>query len=130
VTFGGQDTRMTTSRSNLVRLIAAVAGLSASVCFVVTYTRMSHLRFKFEHEGGSLISINEVLVQYASWLYLLPAITLPMGLWLIWRRPQAVATFEGLLSAAWLLALGLAGFCILSWQTQNVPTFSHMEWHY
>jgi hypothetical protein len=121
---------MTISRPNLVRLIAAVVGLTASVWFVVTYTQMSHLRFKFEHEGGRLIAINEVLVPYGSWLYLLPAIALPIGLWLICRRPNASATLEILLSATWLLALGLAGFCVLIWQVQNVPTFSHMEWHY
>jgi len=105
-------------------------GLTASAWFVVTYTRRSHLRFKFEHEGGMLIGFNEVLVPYCGWLYLLPVVALPIGLWLIWRRPQATATLEVLLSASWLLALGLAGFCVLIWQVQNVPTFSHMEWHY
>jgi hypothetical protein len=121
---------MTISRPNLVRLIAAVMGMTASVWFVVTYTDMSYSRFKFEHEGGRLIAINEVLVPYGSWLYLWPAIVLPIGLWLIYRRPNASATLEIVLSGTWLLALALAGFCILIWQVQNVPTFSHMEWHF
>jgi len=98
------------------------------VVFVVGYTHLSE--FKVEHEGGHLLAINEVLVPYSTWLYLLPAIALSVGLWLICRRPKAAATLEILLSVTWLLALGLAAFCILIWQAQNVPTFSHMEWHY
>ncbi|MCL4177149.1 MAG: hypothetical protein KJ072_05330 [Verrucomicrobia bacterium] len=121
---------MTISRVNLVRLIAAVVGLIASVWFVGAYTHFSHLRFKFEHEGGQLIAINEILVPYAAWLYVLPTVALPIGLWLVCRRPQAGAALEILLSFVWLLALGLTGFCILIWQVQNVPTFSHMEWHF
>ena|SRR5438046_7407877 len=121
---------MTISKPNLVRLIASVIGSTASVWFVVAYTRFSHFRFKFEHEGGQLNAINEVLVPHASWLYLLPVVALPIGLWLICCRPQATATFEILLSAIWLLSLGIAGFCVLIWQVQNVPTFSHMEWHF
>ena len=81
--LGRNVARMTISRPNLVRLIAAVMGLTASVWFVVTYTHYSHFRFKFEHEGGQLIAITEVLVPYGRWLYLLPTIALPIGLWLI-----------------------------------------------
>jgi hypothetical protein len=114
-----------------VRLIASVLGLLGSVWFVVNYTKASQLRFRIEHEGGSLIAINTVLVHYGTWLYVLPVISLALGLWwCICRRSQPSATFEILLSATWLLALGLAGFCLLSWQIQNVPIFSHMEWHY
>jgi hypothetical protein len=50
--------------------------------------------------------------------------------WCIRRRSAPSAAFEIMLSATWLLALALAGFCLLSWQIQNVPIFSHMEWHY
>lgn len=128
--FGGEVVRMTISRVNLVRLIAAVVALIASVWFVGAYTRFSHFRFKFEHEGGQLIAINEILVPYAGWLYVLPSVALPVGLWLICRHPKAGALLEILLSVVWLLAFGLAVFCILIWQVQNVPTFSHMEWHF
>ena len=129
-TFGGSVTRMTISKPNLVRLTAAVIGLAASVWFVVAYTHFSHSRFRFEHEGGQLSAINEVLVAYGSWLYVMPLVALPVGLWLVCWRPQATATLEILLSAIWLLALGLAGFSLLIWQLQNVPTFSHMEFHF
>jgi hypothetical protein len=63
---------MTISKPHFVRSIAALIGLAASVWFVVTYTHFSHFRFRFEHEGGSLNAINEVLVPYGNWLYVLP----------------------------------------------------------
>lgn len=118
---------MTFSRPNLVRLLAADIGLTASVWFVVNYTYVSHLRFKDERAGSSLGDIAEDLVAYSSWLYVLPLIALPIGLWFIFRRPRASATLEILLSATWLLALFLAAFCVLVWQGQYIRVGSLNE---
>lgn len=113
-----------------MRLLAAVIGSAMAVLFVVAYTRYSRWRFEYEHEGGRLIYVNELLVAYASWLYLLPMATVVAGLWLITRRSQAATSFEILMAVVWLVSLGLICFCLLSWQVQNVPTFSHMELHF
>lgn len=99
------------SKSSLVRLIASVIGLIGSVWFVVNYTKASQFRFKFEYEGGQLNAINSVLVHYSTWLYVLPVISIALGLWGICRRSHPCDALEILISAAWLLALGLAGFC-------------------
>lgn len=121
---------MIVSRPSVVRLVAAVIGLTASVWFVTSYTYMSHARFKFEHDGGQLTRANEILVSYCGWLYVFPVVLLLVGLWCILDRPEAAATFEILLSVIWLLALGLAAICLLTWQVQNVPTFGGMHWNF
>jgi hypothetical protein len=122
--------RVSFHRPNLVRLIAVVTALVASAWFVVVYTRFADFLFRFEHEGGRLSRITEILVGYGSWLYVLAPLFLFLGLFLLLRRPQAVTTLEVVLSLGWLLALGASGLCILAWQVQNVPVFSRMEWHW
>ena len=126
----GGTTRMTISKPNLVRLLAAVLGAAASAWFVVLYTQFSRFRFEFEHRGGQLTAINTEMSAFGQWLFALPILALALGLWLLVARPAAANAFEVVLSVTWLLALTLALFCILSWQVQNVPTFSHMEWHF
>ena len=123
-------TRMTISKPNLVRLLAAVFAAATSAWFVVLYTRFSKFRFEFEHRGGMLMNMNSALSDYGHWLLALPVVTLAIGVWLLVARPAAVTSFEIVLSITWLLAFALVLFCILAWQIQNVPTFSHMEWHY
>jgi TRAP-type uncharacterized transport system fused permease subunit len=121
---------MTISKPNLVRLIAAVIGAAASAWFVVHYTEFSRYRFEFEHRGGQLINANVALVAYGRWLYLLPVMALILGFWLLRARPDSAATFEALVAVTWLLTFAVAAFTVLLWQVQNVPTFSHMEWHF
>jgi len=121
---------MQISKSNLVRLFAAVLGSAGSLWFVVLYSYLSHLRFKFEHEYGHLKKVNQAFVDNGNWLFLLPVLALLIGLWLVCSRPKATVTFEILLSVIWLLSLALAAFCLVTWQIQNIPIFSHMEWHY
>lgn len=122
---------MSVSKTSLVRLIGAVTGATATVWFIETYTRISRFRFDFEHDNhGPLIGFIQLQLEYGNWLYLLPVAALAAGVWLLWRRPTALTAFEVVLSTIWLVSLGLAGLCILVWQAQNMPTFSHMEWHY
>ena len=121
---------MNISKPNLVRLLAAVLGAATSAWFVVTYTYFSHIRFKFEHRGGTLIALSENLAAYGEWLYVLPVLSLSLGLWLLLARPSYATAFEVILSVTWLVPFAFALLCILAWQIQNVPTFSHMEWHY
>ncbi|MCX5674014.1 MAG: hypothetical protein NTX87_03305 [Planctomycetota bacterium] len=113
-----------------MRLFAAVLGSAGSVWFVVVYSTYSHIRFKFDHEGGNLMLVSHAFLDHGNWLFLLPVLALPIGFWLVRSRPQATVTFEILLSVIWLLSLALAAFCLLMWQVQNIPIFSHMEWHY
>ena len=121
---------MAISKPNLVRLLAAVFAAAASAWFVVFYTHFSRFRFEFEHQGGQLTAINTALSAYGQWLFALPVLALALGSWLVVARPAAATAFEVVLSVTWLLAFTLALFCILSWQVQNIPTFSHMEWHF
>lgn len=123
-------TRMTISKPHLVRLLAAVLAAAVSAGFVVLYTRYSEFRFEFEHPGGTLMNMNSALSAYGHWLFALPVLTLAAGWWLLVARPAATTSFEIVVSVTWLLAFTVALFCILAWQTQNVPSFSHMEWHY
>src|SRR5687768_8805654 len=122
--------RMTISKPNFVRLLAAVLGSAASAWFVVLYTRFSRFRFEFEHEGGMLTAINTEMSAYGHWLFALPTLAFALGVWLLVVRPAAATAFEVVVSVTWLLAFTLALFCILSWQVQNIPTFSHMQWHF
>ena len=121
---------MTISKPNLVRLLAAVFAAATSAWFSVLYTHFSKFRFEFEHQGANLIVITEEMAAYGAWLFALPVMALIVGLWLLLARPAAATTFEAILAVTWVLAFALALFCILGWQVQNVPTFSHMEWHY
>jgi len=121
---------MAISKPNLVRLLAATIAAATSACFVVEYTRFSRLRFEFEHQGGILTAVNDFMSAHGQWTFALPVLALVLGLWVLLVRPSAAATFEAVVSTTWVLAFTVALFCILSWQIQNVPTFSHMEWHY
>ena len=121
---------MAVSKPNLIRLLSAVLGAATSVWFAVTYSRFSKFRFEFEPRGGILTNATTEMLAYGQWLFLLPVTALVLGVWLLFARPRAVATFEFVLCVTWLLALTIALCCILIWQAQNVPVFSHMEWHY
>jgi hypothetical protein len=88
------------------------------------------MRFEFDHQGGQLAVINEVLAAHSRCLFIIPVVALAVGLWLLWSRPQSQTTFEVLVSSVWLVSLAIAGFCLLTWQIQNIPVFSHMEWHF
>lgn len=119
------------SKPNLVRLLAAVIGQASLIWFVVTYTFTSRVRFEQEHgEPSRYKSLPEFFIDYSNWGYLFPIVSLASGLWLILRCPRWDATLEILLSATWLIGLGLAGLCLLGWQVQYVKIFSGMSWHY
>ncbi|MBM4020438.1 MAG: hypothetical protein FJ288_19325 [Planctomycetes bacterium] len=113
-----------------MRLFAAVVGSAGSVWFVGLFSVYSQIRFKFEHQGGNLMVVSRAFLHYANWLFVVPVVALAIGVWLVRSRPQATVTFEILLSVIWLLSLALAAFCLLMWQVQNIPIFSHMELHY
>ena len=84
------------SRPNLIRLLAAVAGHALCVWFAVTYTKVSLIRFDFEHgeEYSKLKYLPECFVDYGNWLYVLPFVALSIGLCLIWRYARVEAMFE------------------------------------
>ena len=118
---------MTSPRADLVRLAAADIGLTASVWFVVNYTYFSNLRFMHERSGSALMLATDVFVAYSGWLYVMPLLVLPSGLWLVYRRPQARATLEMAISGTWLAAWALAALCVLAWQAQYVQVGSLIE---
>ena len=113
----------------LTRLLSAVV-LSVAACFfVVTYTRFSHFRFRFEHPGAQLMKGCVFIVHYSVVAYVIPIIALLAGIVAL-RARNSIVIFEVILAVTWVLSLGWAGLCLLLWQSQNVPMFSHMELHF
>jgi hypothetical protein len=74
--------------------------------------------------------LTEEMSAYGAWFFALPVMALIIGSLLLLARPAATTAFEVVLSVTWFFAFALALLCIWAWQAQNVPTFSHMQWHY
>jgi hypothetical protein len=117
-------------KPHLIRLLAAVAASVGSCFFVIVYSRLSHLRFRFEHPDGSFIRATEFLSQSAWIGYSVPAVALLTGILALRRTDSSPVFIETIIALTWLLSLLWVGCCILIWQSQNIPTFNHMEWHY
>lgn len=118
------------SWAGLVRLAGAVSSSLISSTFSVIYTRHSHFRFRFEHPEGSLMNMNEALVAYGKWAFALPAVALTAGLVLLCTRAKSDVAFELCIAGAWVSSLLMVVIPVLCWQTQNVPIFTHMQWHF
>lgn len=118
------------TKTHLVRLIAAIAVSVAGCFFVSVYSRLAHFRFRYEHPEGSFSRATEFLAQ-TGWIgYAVPAFALFLGVWAL-RRPGGSPVFiEAVISATWLFSLIWFGSCLLLWQAQNVPVFSHMQSHF
>jgi len=113
----------------IVRLLAATAASAVACFFVVAYTHLSQYRFEHEHpDAEGLISGTDFLASYGQWAYGLPIVALLLGILFI-RRGASVA-FETVLACTWLMSLVWVGGCLLLWLAQNVPIFTHMQWHY
>ncbi|MCP5524814.1 MAG: hypothetical protein H7A46_25085 [Verrucomicrobiales bacterium] len=112
-----------TTDPKLVRLLAAVIASAMSVVFVVAYSHVSRSRFEYQSEGAQLMHVNKLMCAHGGWLWLLPSVAVLAGLILTRRRPPSAASFEALLAIVWLVSLGLVGFCLVSWQLQDVPIF-------
>ena len=114
----------------LTRLVSAVV-LSVAACFfVVTYTRLSHFRFQFEHPGAQLMIGCVFIVHYSAFAYALPVTALLSGIVALRAKSGVPVIFEVILEVTWVLSLGWVGFCLLLWQSQNIPIFTHMELHF
>jgi hypothetical protein len=114
----------------LVRLLAAVAVSVAGCFFVTACSRLAHFRFQYEHPEASFSRATEFLVQ-TGWVgYAVPALALLLGLWAL-RPPGSSPVFlEVVIATTWLLSLVWFGSCLLFWQAQNVPVFSHTKFHF
>src|ERR1035437_9635186 len=120
--FGGQD--LVHTKVHLVRLLAAIAGSTAGCFFVSVYSRLSHFRFLYEHADGRFCRGAEFLSERAWVGYAVPAIALLVGIWAL-RRSGSPVLFEIIVALTWVLSLVWFGSCLLIWQSQNCPTFSH-----
>jgi hypothetical protein len=118
------------TKANLVRLLGAVTVSVAACIFVALYSRIAHFRFLSDHPGGSFSKAAEFLTHRA-WLgYILPAVALVAGCWSLRRVGQSSVWIEVVIAGTWLLSLVWFGYCVLAWEVQNCPVFSHMELHY
>ena len=118
------------TKANLVRLLGAVA-VSVAACFFVTvYSSMAHFRFLNDHPGGSFSKVTEFLTQRGWVGYMLPALALLVGCWALRRAGHSSVWIEVVIAGTWLLSLVWFGYCLLMWEIQNCPVFSHMEFHY
>jgi len=114
----------------LVRLCAAVAVSVAGCFFVVAYSRLAHFRFQYEHPEGSFCRATEFLAQRGWVGYAVPAFALVLGVWALRRAGGSPVFIEVVIAATWFLSLVWFGSCLLLWQSQNVPVFSHMKFHF
>ena len=116
-------------RVSLVRLVSAIGASLIASLFLAAYTHQSHHRFQFEHPGRVLIRFNETLIAFSGWALAVPFTALCLGMLLLLMRPKSVVMFELLISLVWITSLLMIAVPVLTWQMQNAPTFSHMEWH-
>ena len=118
------------TKVNLVRLLAAVAVSIAACSFVSTYSRMAHFRFLSEHPEGSFSRATEFLTQ-TGWVgYMVPAAALLFGLLALWRASASPVLVELVIAGTWFLSLVWFGSCLLFWEVQNCPIFSHGQFHF
>jgi hypothetical protein len=118
------------NKINLVKLLGAVSVSAAACLFVSAYSRMAHFRFLSDHPGGSFSKVTEFLTEKGWVGYLLPAVALLAGWWALRRASDSAIWIEIVIAGTWLLSLGWFGYCLLMWEVQNCPVFSHMEFHY
>jgi len=118
------------TKANLVRLLGAVA-VSVAVCFFVSvYSSMAHFRFLCDHPEGSFSQITEFLTRRGWVAYIVPALALLLGCWALRRAGHSPVWFEVVIAGTWFLSLAWFGYCLLMWEIQNCPVFSHMQFHY
>jgi hypothetical protein len=118
------------TKANLVRLLGAVSVSVAACFFVSLYSRMAHFRFLSDHPGGNFSNAAEFLTQRGWVGYMLPAVALLVGCWALRRAGQSSVWIEVVIAGTWILSLVWFGYCLLMWEVQNCPVFSHMEFHY
>ena len=128
-TFGNMAAIVNT-KVYLVRLATAVMVSAATCFFVSAYSRMAHFRFLSDHPEGSFINATEFLTQ-KGWLgYTLPAVAFLIGCWALRRVGRSPVLIEVVIASTWFLSLVWVGYCLLMWEVQNCPVFSHMRFHY
>ena len=126
----GYGPRFVNKNTQWVRLLAAVAVSLVACCFVAYYSRLSRLRFNYEHPGSHLMHATDFLSQWAWIGYALPTVAFLVGVWALRRSAVSTVLLEVIIAGTWFLSLVWFGFCLLMWQAQNVPAFSHMELHF
>ena len=118
------------TKAYLVRLLGAIAISVAGCFFVSVYSGIAHLRFLSDHPEGSFSQVTEFLSQRGWVGYTLPAFALLVGCWALRRAGRSPVWIEVVIAGTWFLSLGWFGYCLLMWEAQNCPTFSHMRFHY
>jgi len=118
------------NKIHLVRLLIAIAVSLGVSFFVIQYSRLAFLRFRYEHPYAQLINGTEFLKDRAWIGYSIPLTTLLAGLFALRRGGSSSLMIEVVIGLSWVFAFAWFGLCLLAWQAQNVPVFSHMEWHF
>ena len=111
---------MPTPKHQLVRLLACVICSSVVLGFTVFYT---NLEIKFYNHiawinGRAFPEILDWVCDYGRWAFGIPLLGLIFGLWLLYKSPQSLATFEFLIFCVWLLTIIVVGYWFLAWQLE------------
>jgi hypothetical protein len=117
----------------VVRLLAAVVIALASCIFVAAYNGYAETRFPFDHPGETLTArpvIGEFVAVHGKHAYVVPVAGLLLGTLVIWRWPTSHVLIELVVLVLWILAFIWAGVVLIVWQVQNIPIFTHMQFHY
>ena len=107
------------SRAHVTRLVSAVLVSALSCFFVQLYTQASVWLFTHEHPGHGYLGGVELLVNYHLWGYLVPAMSLIVGLLILRWRPGSVVAFECVIGTLWLLTAFLVFATLMYWRLQQ-----------
>jgi hypothetical protein len=119
---------MPNSKHQLIRLIGNVICSFVALGFTVIHTEseapfFSHLSDSFPvHPHSTWLIL--LFIDYGRWAFAVPLVALLVGVWMLYRRPQVLVTFELLISLVWLLTIIVIGLCFIGWENQR----SDLEW--
>ena len=119
---------MPNSKHQLIRLLATVICSSAILGFTIIETK---IQTSFFAHIGDAYPVNPAFsacvmffYEHGWWVFIVPLSALVIGIWMLYRHPQSLATFEILIFSVWLLTIAFVGFYIIGWQYQ----YMDLEW--
>ena len=76
------------------------------------------MRYEPNHRG--LPEVAQVLVNYANYAFVVPALFLFTGLWVV-RRNASDAKFEFSVTATWVFAFFWLAYALFAWRIAQIP---------
>ena len=108
--------------SRYIRLVGAVTAAAISCAFVSIYSWASQVVMRYEPNHRGLPEVAEVLVHYANYAFVVPALFLFTGLRVV-RRNGNDAKFELSVIASWVFAFSWLAYALLAWRIAQIPEF-------